>query len=94
MIFLAAIRSFPNGSARGPDKLKPLEGSSPRGEYSGGILPACPGSFCTLVLHGDVPAEVRPFFFGAALVALRKKSGGVEPIAVGVYNSIHRAGHT
>ena len=27
--------------------------------------------------------EVRPFFFGASLVALRKKCGGVRPIAVG-----------
>ena len=39
--------------------------------------------FCSLVLRGDVPQEVRPFFFGASLVALRKKSGGVRPIAVG-----------
>ena len=36
-----------------------------------------------MVLRGDVPAEVRPLFFGASLVALRKKSGGVRPIAVG-----------
>ena len=27
--------------------------------------------------------EVRPFFFGAFMVALEKKSGGVHPIAVG-----------
>ena len=40
-------------------------------------------SFCTLVLRGDVPAEVRPLFFGASLVALRKKAGGVRPIAFG-----------
>ena len=26
---------------------------------------------------------MRPFFFGASLVALRKKAGGVRPIAVG-----------
>ena len=30
-----------------------------------------------------MPAIVCPFFFGAALVALKKKSGGVRPIAVG-----------
>jgi len=30
-----------------------------------------------------MPEEVRPFFFGASLVALRKSSGGVRPIAVG-----------
>ena len=39
--------------------------------------------FCTLLLQGKVPDEVRPFFFGASLVALRKKAGGVRPIAVG-----------
>ena len=30
-----------------------------------------------------MPDVVRPFFFGATLVALEKKSGGVRPIAVG-----------
>ena len=39
--------------------------------------------FCNLVLRGDTPEVVRPFFFGASLVALRKKSGGIRPIAVG-----------
>ena len=40
-------------------------------------------SFCVLVLEGRVPEAVRPFFFGATLVALEKQSGGVRPIAVG-----------
>lgn len=40
-------------------------------------------SFSTLVLEGRVPLAIRPFFFGASLVALEKKSGGVRPIAVG-----------
>ena len=39
--------------------------------------------FCYLVLRGDTPEEVRPFFFGASLVALRKKRDGVRPIMVG-----------
>ena len=39
--------------------------------------------FCSMVLPGDVPAEVRPLFFGASLVALHNKTGGVWPIAVG-----------
>ena len=30
-----------------------------------------------------MPAQVRPLFFGASLVALEKKTGGVRPIAVG-----------
>ncbi len=36
-----------------------------------------------MVLRGDVPQMVRPFFFAASLVALKKKSGGVRLIAVG-----------
>ena len=39
--------------------------------------------FCSMVIHGDVPAEVRPLFFGASLVALCNKMGGVCTIAVG-----------
>ena len=39
--------------------------------------------FCSLVLQGNTPERIRPFFFGANLVALRKSQGGVRPIAVG-----------
>ena len=39
--------------------------------------------FCTMVLHGDVPAEVRPLFSDVSLLALHKKTGEVWPIAVG-----------
>ena len=34
-------------------------------------------------LWSRTPASWRPFFFGANLTALQKKSGGVRPIAVG-----------
>ena len=85
-VVMATIRSFPNGSAGGPDKLKPqhpkdLVHDVKPGEVSPFLCALT--SFCTLVLRGDVPAEVRPLFFGASLVALRKKSGDVRPIAVG-----------
>ena len=39
-------------------------------------------------LQGNVPVEVKPYFFGASLVVLHKKSGGVRPIAVGC--TLHR----
>ena len=35
------------------------------------------------ILKGNVPEFVRPILFGANLVALRKKDGGLRPIAVG-----------
>lgn len=40
-------------------------------------------SFVTLVMEGKTPLSIRPFFFGATLVALNKRDGGVRPIAVG-----------
>ena len=39
--------------------------------------------FVELVLNGDTPTSIRPLSFGANLTALRKKGGGVRPIAVG-----------
>ena len=83
---MAAIQSFPNGSAGGPDKLRPqhlkdlVQGEEVPEESP--FLCAL-ADFCTLLLQGNAPVEVRPFLFGASLVALRKKSGGVRPIAVG-----------
>jgi len=39
--------------------------------------------FLTLILKGEVPASIRPILYGAALTALKKKCGGIRPIAVG-----------
>ena len=47
-----------------------------------GLLPAL-SHFVELVLEGRTPPLWRPFFFGANLTALRKKSGGIRPIAIG-----------
>ena len=79
-----SVRSFPNGSAGGPDRLRPqhlkdmLQAAGEGSRFLQSLA-----SFCTLVMEGRVPDEVRPFFFGASLVALEKSSGGVRPIAVG-----------
>ena len=40
-------------------------------------------AFFSLVLEGRTPDSIRPFFFGARLIALQKKGGGIRPIAVG-----------
>ena len=37
----------------------------------------------TLILEGKTPPAIRPIFFGANLIALTKKSGGIRPIAMG-----------
>ena len=85
-----AIRSFPNGSAGGPDGLRPqhlkdMVGPSTAG--GGHALLSALTSFLSLVLAGRTPPSFRPYFFGANLIALQK-DGGVRPIAVGC--TLHR----
>ena len=81
-----AIRSFPCGSAGGPDGLTPQHlkdmTGAPAGE-EGSVLLSALASFVHFVLKGDVLKEVRPLFFGANLIPFRKPEGGVRPIAVG-----------
>ena len=81
-----AIRSFPNGSAGGPDGLKPQHLKDMIGpsavDCSQALLPAL-ASFIELVLEGRMPPSIMPYFFGANLTALQKKDGGIRPIAVG-----------
>ena len=83
---LAAIQSFPTGSASGPDGLRPQHIKdlifNPTGVGSD-LLTHSLTSFVNLVIRGDVPAPARSFFFGASLIALNKDDGGVRPIAVG-----------
>ena len=76
---------FSCGSAGGPDILRPQhlkDMLSIAGDEDSVFLNSL-ASFCSMVLEGRVPEAVRPIFFGASLVALQKKSGGVRPIAVG-----------
>ena len=81
-----AIRSFPNGSSGGPDGLRPqhLKDMIGPGSGEGGVaLIKALASFISLILLGKTPDHIRPFFFGASLIALSQKSGGVRSIAVG-----------
>ena len=39
-------------------------------------------------MNGDTPSSIGPFFFGASLIALEKKGGGVRHIAIGC--TLHR----
>ena len=81
-----AIVSFPNGSAGGPDGLRPQhlkDLTGPSANEGGSLLLRTLTSLVTLILRDKTPEQIRPFFFEAKLVALRKKLGGVRPIAVG-----------
>ena len=81
-----ALSSFRPGSAGGPDGLRPshlLALISRKTSEAGVRLLASLTEFVNLLLRGDVPDAARSIFYGATLVALRKKDGGVRPIAVG-----------
>ena len=69
----------------GADKLRPqhLKDLLQHTQTEDTALLSALADFCNLVLRGDAPEVVRPFFFGASLVALRKRRGGIRPIAVG-----------
>ena len=41
-----------------------------------------------IVLRGNIPSSASSSFFGASLIALSKKDGGVRPIAIG--NTLRR----
>ena len=77
-----AIRSFPRGSAGGPDGLRPqhlvdmTSMSAGAGGKGGEVLLL--NTFTNFVLIGEVHVEIRPLLFGASLTALKKKDGGVN----------------
>ena len=65
MDVVQAIRSFPSGSAGGPDKLRPQHLKDLLHHVGGedSELLSALVDFCNLVLRGDTPEEVRPFFW-------------------------------
>ena len=90
-IVAKAINSFPSGSSGRPSLLVPqlykdLIAKS-NGSVGNEFLQKLT-SVLNIVLEGKVPVGLRPFFFGAKLIGLRKKDGGIRPIAVG--NTLRR----
>ncbi len=87
-----AVRSFPAGSACGPDgtyirpgHIKELCRTNIEEQYHFHLSLT---SFCNEMIKGNIPKNVCPAFFGANLCALSKGNGGVRPIAVG--NTLRR----
>ncbi|XP_061706794.1 uncharacterized protein LOC133517478 [Cydia pomonella] len=83
---LHAVLSFPAGSAGGldgitPQHLKDLTG--PLAGDAGETLLEELTALTNLMLAGKVCREVVPILYGANLIALKKKDGGIRPIAVG-----------
>jgi hypothetical protein len=81
-----AINSFPCGSAAGIDGFRPqfLKDmiSVSAGEAGQRALSSIT-LLCNFLLSGKIINEMCPFIFGASLCALKKKDGGIRPIAIG-----------
>ena len=80
-IFLKVLSTTP--PRRAPDA------AGWRGDYFKSFSPEARIMVFKLVEHilqnpKSLPADLRPFFFGARLTALHKPNGGIRPIAVGV----------
>ena len=78
--------SFPNGSSAGLDGISPqiskyLTAKS-NGQTGLNFLIALT-NLVNVILEGKVPFELRPYFFDAKLIALKKPNRGLRPIAVG-----------
>ena len=82
-----AIKSFKLGSSGGPDGLQPQHLKDLTSENLGEIgkqVSESIAQFANQVVYpGNVPEIVRSSFYGANLLALSKKDGGIRPIAVG-----------
>jgi hypothetical protein len=80
-----AILSFPAGSACGLDGLRPqhLKDLITGNSCSFALLEAIT-DLINIIVAGKSPPNVNNILFGATLLALTKKSGGVRPIAVGL----------
>ena len=86
-----AIRSFPNGSAGGPNSFRPQhlkDMTAAAAEEGGSVLFIALTDLSKHILKGNCPTSICPFFFGATLIALKKREGGIRPIAVGC--TLHR----
>ncbi|KAK8720595.1 hypothetical protein OTU49_013221 [Cherax quadricarinatus] len=86
-----AIMSFPSGSAGGYTGIRPQHLKEMVNPVIGEIAETLLSEITRFVnnsLAGLIPDEIRPFFFGATLCALKKKDGGIRPIAVG--NTLRR----
>jgi len=82
----AAVRALPPGSAAGPDGIRAahiLHLIQKNTAEAGVRLLSALTALCNVAAAGNIPDHARKAFFSARLVALRKKDGGVRPIAIG-----------
>jgi len=81
-----AVASFLNGSAGGPEGLRPQHIKDLVAESSSNeSLLENITEFVNIILEGKTLLSVRPILFGGSQTGLRKVGGGLHPIAVGYY---------
>ena len=80
----AAIQSFSNGSAAGPDGLPPQHLKDLQvGVTDDSLLLVAVTHLTNQLLEGKTLSYVRVSLFGTNLLAIRNNNGGTRPIAVG-----------
>ena len=88
---MKAINSFPPSSSAGLDGIRPAHLRSLLTKHTaeaGTRLLTALTALTNLALSGRLPKCSTSAFYGASLIALRKKDGGLRPIAVG--SAYHR----
>lgn len=80
---LKILSTFPAGSSGGPDgltaqHLKDFLSGAPDLSLASALT-----DLVNILLTGELPLNIREVIFGARLIALQKKGGGIRPIAVG-----------
>ena len=88
---MSALMSFPPSTSAGMDGIRAKHLTnlvSKKAAAAGDRLKLELTAFVIYVMRGELPAFILPLFYGARLIALNKKDGGVRPIAVG--NTLRR----
>ena len=83
---MVARKSFRPSSASGVDGLRTghlKDLVAPQAAKAGRRLMKALANICSKLLRGQIPKHARDLLFAKKLMALRKKDGGIRPIAVG-----------
>ena len=80
---MKSLRTFPAGSAGGPDSLTAAHLSDMLNSATDDKLKHSLTDFVNLLLKSDLPVPVREILYEGRLIALQKRDGGIRPIDVG-----------
>ena len=78
-----ALASFASTSGAGPSGLRPSHLQNALRYSSGDQTLRLLSEVVLLMMRGEIPEDVRPWVCGASLMALRKPTGSLRPVAVG-----------